>query len=98
MLSTSTVFPPYIVSTSEGRIAVPDGMFSARHAYAVTRTGAFVWASASVAATTAAAPLMSHFIVVMPSLGLIDKPPESNVIPLPTSARCALLLLARPGE
>jgi hypothetical protein len=30
VLSTSTVLPPYILSTSPGRVAVPDGMFSAR--------------------------------------------------------------------
>ena len=31
MLSTSTVVPPRMRSTSFGRIAVPDGMFSAMH-------------------------------------------------------------------
>ena len=36
-------------------------------------------------ATTAAAPAMSHFIVIIPATGLMLSPPESNVIPLPTS-------------
>ena len=39
VLRTSTVLPPYMVRTSPGRVALPDGMFSARQAYAVTRTG-----------------------------------------------------------
>ncbi len=98
VLRTSTVRPPYMVSTSEGRIAVPDGMFSARHAYAVTRICGFVRAIATIAPSTAAAPLMSHFIVIMPSAGLMERPPESNVMPLPTSARCGPPRLARPGE
>ena len=41
---------------------------------------------ASIVAATAAAPAMSDFISHMPCAGLIDKPPESNVMPLPTSA------------
>jgi len=48
-----------------------------------------------LAATTAAAPLMSHFIVVIDAPGLSDRPPESNVMPLPTSAMWAF---ARRGE
>ena len=44
---------------------------------------------ANVAAATAAAPDMSHFMVTIALLGLIDRPPESNVIPLPTRAMCA---------
>ena len=39
-----------------------------------------------MAAATAAAPDMSVFIVSMPSAVLIDRPPESKTIPLPTSA------------
>ena len=89
VLSTSTVLPPYIVSTSPGRVALPDGMFSARQAYAVTRTGRPSSAIAKVAAATAAAPDMSHFIVTIELAGLIDKPPESKVMPLPTRAMWA---------
>jgi hypothetical protein len=40
-----------------------------------------------MAASTAAAPDMSHFIVSMPLGGLSERPPESNTTPLPTRAR-----------
>ena len=56
------------------------------------------WRSREAATTvciTAAAPAMSSFIVSMPAAGLIDRPPESKVIPLPTRARC-LRPFARP--
>ena len=39
-----------------------------------------------IVASTAAAPDMSVFIVSMPCAGLMDKPPESKITPLPTSA------------
>jgi hypothetical protein len=42
------------------------------------------------AATTDAAPAMSLVMWSMPAAGLIEIPPESNVIPLPTSATLAL--------
>jgi hypothetical protein len=45
---------------------------------------------ADIAPSTAAAPDLSVFIVSMPSAVLIDRPPESNVIPLPTRARVAV--------
>ena len=45
---------------------------------------------ADMAPSTAAAPDLSVFIVSMPSAVLIDRPPESNVIPLPTRARVAV--------
>ncbi len=69
---------------------MPDGMFSAMAAYAVTLTGSFRSAMARTAAITAAAPAMSHFMVIMPSAGLRFRPPVSNVMPLPTSARCVV--------
>ena len=43
-----------------------------------------------IAAATAAAPAMSDFIVTMPVAGLMHRPPESNVMPLPTKARCGV--------
>ncbi len=89
MLSTSTVVPPYIVSTSPGRRAAPETMFSAIGAKVVTLSGRPSRAIASVAWTTAAAPAMSDFMSFMDEAGLIVRPPESKVIPLPTSARCA---------
>ncbi len=39
-------------------------------------------------ARTAAAPDMSVFMVVMDVAGFNDRPPESKVIPLPTSTTC----------
>ncbi len=88
VLSTSTVFPPRMWSTSLGRVAVPDGRFSAMHIHAVMRTGRFRRAAASVTASTVAAPVMSYFIPTMDAAGFSESPPESKVIPLPTSARC----------
>src|ERR1700704_3992985 len=41
---------------------------------------------AASAAITLAAPVMSAFIWCMPSAGLMEIPPESNVIPFPTTA------------
>ena len=63
-------------------------MFSAIGAYAVTATAGRSAATASMVAATAAAPAMSHFISHMPCACLMDTPPLSNVMPLPTSATC----------
>jgi hypothetical protein len=90
VLSTSTVLPPYVVRTSDGRCAVPDGMFSAIGAHAVTLTSRPSRAIATTAASTAAAPPMSDFIHSIAAAGLSDRPPESKVMPLPTSARLGL--------
>ena len=64
-------------------------MFSAIGANVVTLSGSLSRAIASVAWTTAAAPAMSDFISFIPAAGLMLSPPESKVMPLPTSARCA---------
>ena len=56
----------------------------------MTATGSPSSAAASTAAATAAAPAMSLFIVTMPEDGLMFRPPESKVMPLPTSATEAL--------
>ncbi len=63
-------------------------MFSASGASVVTRTGSRSAAAPSVAATTAAAPAMSLRISFIAGTGLIEMPPVSNVIPLPTSTTC----------
>ena len=75
-------------STSFGRVAVPDGMFSARQSQPDTRTGTSSSASATIVASTAAAPAMSVFMPTIDAVGFSESPPESNVMPLPTSARC----------
>ncbi len=76
-----------MVSTSDGRAAEPDGMFSAIAAYVVTWTGRPSRAIASVAPITAAAPAMSDFMLIMPLAVFSERPPESKVMPLPTKAR-----------
>ena len=72
--------------TSLGRVAVSLIIFSANGAQASIATGNFNRAIAIVAAHTAAAPLISDFIASIPFAGLRARPPESNVIPLPTKA------------
>jgi hypothetical protein len=42
---------------------------------------------ASVASSTAAAPDMSYFMPVIARAGFSERPPESKVMPLPTSPR-----------
>ena len=83
---TSTVIPPYCVSTSPGRCAVPDGMFSAIGTVAITSIGNRNWAASVTVAITAAAPPMSEVMWCIDAAGLIEIPPVSNVTPLPTSA------------
>ena len=48
--------------------------------------GNFIKAIAIVAAQTAAAPDISHFIASIPAAGFNARPPVSKVIPLPTNA------------
>ena len=45
---------------------------------------------AFIAPKTVAAPAMSVFIVSIPFAGLIESPPESNTMPLPTKATDAV--------
>ena len=61
-------------------------MFSARASQPVTFTRRPRRAAVTTAANTAAAPLMSHFIVSLWPAGLSEMPPESYVMPLPTRA------------
>jgi hypothetical protein len=61
-------------------------MFSAVGIAAMTLTLGFSSAIARIVARIEAAPPMSDFIHSMPWASLIDKPPESNAIPLPVSA------------
>ncbi len=69
-------------------MADPDGMFSAMHSQAVSRTGRPSRAAASTTAMTVAAPVMSYFIPAMDAGGFSESPPLSKVMPLPTRARC----------
>ena len=61
-------------------------MFSTVGIQPMTLTLSFNCAMAAMAAMTAAAPLMSHFIVSIAFGGLSDRPPESKVTPLPMIA------------
>ena len=88
VLRISTVLPPKIVMTSLGREALPLGIFSARHRYAVMAAGEPRAAAASVAAAITAAPVMSYFMPTIALGALRESPPESKVIPLPTNATC----------
>ncbi len=49
-----------------------------------TRTFTSTSRATDMAAATAAAPPMSPFMPTMPSVDLIERPPESNVMPFPT--------------
>ena len=82
---TSTVFPAALFRMSPGLMARPPGMFSVVGTMPMTRTGAFSAAIARIAHTTAAPPAMSSFMRSIPSAGLIEMPPVSNVMPFPTS-------------
>ena len=85
VLITSTVLPDALFSTSPGLMARPPGMFSAIGITPMTRIGAFSSASARMAHATAAPPAMSSFMRSMSAAGLMEMPPVSNVMPLPTS-------------
>ena len=61
-------------------------MFSANGMAAITLTFGFSVARARITASVAAAPDISSFMVSIPSDGLIDRPPESNVMPFPVMA------------
>ncbi len=80
----SIVTPFDAVTTSPGRIAWPDGMFSVAPTTATIRTGSFSVAIARIAPSTAAPPDMSNFISNILLADLIEMPPVSNVTALPT--------------
>ena len=97
VLLTSEVRPPTWVITSPGRIEVPLIEFSAAGTSPMTRTGQSTSGSAAIAAITAAAPLMSRFMVSMLSAGLMSSPPLSKVMPLPTSTTVGIFRPAPRG-
>src|SRR5205085_11652954 len=86
VLTISIVLPLYALKTSPGLYDDPDGRFSVAANTPNTFTGSFVVAARSTKPMTVAAPVMSCRMYSMPSAGLIEMPPESNVIPLPTTA------------
>ena len=70
---------------SPGRNASPPGMFSAARRPRRREPAARARRSRRCPAITAAPPAMSPFMSSMPSAGLSEIPPVSNVIALPTS-------------
>ena len=88
----SIVFPFIAVRISAGLKAVPLGKFSVAGTIAMTFTFGFSWAMAPMAAITEAAPDISLFISPIWSDGFIEIPPESKVMPLPTSAISIVLV------
>ena len=80
------VMPAMLFTTSPGRVALPLGMFSQAATTATTFIAGAVSASACIVPSTDAAPHMSNFISSMPAPGFRLMPPESKVMPLPTSA------------
>jgi hypothetical protein len=96
-LVTSVVRPPKWRITSPGRRASPLIAFSAEATSPVTRTLQPTSASAPRVAMTTAPPVMSRFMLTIDSPGLIDSPPESKVMPLPTSTTCGVFLFACGG-
>ena len=69
---------------SPGLRALPPGRFSDAAMIPTVRTGRSSRATACIAPKTAAAPDISNFMSHMPSEPLMEMPPESNVMPLPT--------------
>lgn len=70
---------------------MPLGMFSQVGTTAMTFSFRPISATARSVPSTEAAPHMSYFISSMPSPGLSEMPPVSNVMPLPTSTTGACL-------
>ena len=69
---------------SPGRVAAPSGMFSQVGTRPTTLSGNFISAMAFIVPSTLPAPLMSYFISSMSGAGLMEIPPVSKVMPLPT--------------
>ena len=68
--------------------------FSAAGTSPTTGTGQPTSASAAMTDITTAPPVMSRFMLTIASPGLIDRPPVSKVMPLPTSTT----VLAEPAR
>ena len=79
------VVPSMARTTSPGLTAAPSVTFSALGISPTRRNGSASVSSAANTPITAAEPLMSYFILLMPSRGFSDTPPVSNVTPLPIS-------------
>ena len=83
-----------LVTMSPGLIARPLGMFSQAGMTPTTLILSFISATARSVPSTEAAPHMSNFISSISAAGLMEMPPVSKVMPLPTSATGACRLEA----
>ncbi|MCY1373727.1 hypothetical protein D9M68_953230 [compost metagenome] len=88
------VCPLMLVITSPGFTASPSGMFSQVGIKPTTLMAGRSSASAANVPSTLAAPPMSNFISSISAAGLMEMPPVSNVMPLPTNTTGALDLAA----
>ena len=79
------VCPLMLVTTSPGFTARPSGMFSQAGINPTTLIAGCSSPKARNAPSTLAAPHMSNFISSISGAGLIEIPPVSKVMPLPTS-------------
>ncbi len=86
VLMTSIVSPFIDVTTSPGRTALPDGMFSTSPTRPTTLALALRSARARMVPATTPAPPMSMVMSSMPPAGFSEIPPVSNTTPLPTKA------------
>mmetsp|Transcript_24059 Transcript_24059/g.44300 ORF Transcript_24059/g.44300 Transcript_24059/m.44300 type:complete len:238 (-) Transcript_24059:5924-6637(-) len=89
VLMISTVSPFIEATTSPGRVAFPEGMFSTKPTRPTTLALALRSASARIVPATTPAPPMSMVMSSMPPAGFRLMPPVSKTTPLPTSANGA---------
>ena len=99
VLSTSTVLPPYIVSTSPGRVADAGDHVLGHRGVGRDRDRA---ARARRSRRSPRRPRRPRPCRTSSSpcrcAGLMVRPPESKVMPLPTRARCVVGALGRVGQ
>jgi len=79
------VWPLMLVTTSPGFTARPSGMFSQAGIRPTTLMAGCSSPRARNTPSTLAAPHMSNFISSISAAGLMEMPPVSKVMPLPTS-------------
>ena len=94
VLRISTVCPDIVLMMSPGRVAFPEGIFSAAARTPMTLMGSSCSAMQLRVPRTLAAPLMSYIISGIEGGGLRLIPPVSNVIPFPTRTWGCFVFLA----